>query len=88
MRVLLSPSDLRKYPDCPKSVPFELLNEEQAMKNHSQTLDRLNERGGMSPIEIVANVLKKDCLWILLYDNTDQAIKVINSWLKKEEPIK
>lgn len=36
----------------------DLLNEEWAMKNHSQTLDRLAERGGLSCREVLANVKK------------------------------
>ncbi len=43
----------RKYPHCPKEVPMGLLNEEQAQINHGQTLARLNERGGLCPIEMV-----------------------------------
>ena len=42
--------------DCPKQIPFAILNEEWAEINHSQTLKKLNECGGMSPVEIVANI--------------------------------
>ena len=55
MKVLLTPSERRGYPDCPFTFPMELLNEEWASKNHDQTLSRLNQRGGMCPREIVAN---------------------------------
>ena len=44
--------------DCPKRIPFAMLSEKMAYEVHSQTLKRLNERGGMSPIEIVANIEK------------------------------
>ena len=44
--------------DCPKKIPFEMLSEKMAQNVHSQTLARLNERGGMSPVEIVANIEK------------------------------
>jgi hypothetical protein len=42
--------------EWPKSIPFELLNEDWAKINHSQTLTRLAERGGMSPYEIYLNI--------------------------------
>lgn len=34
-----------------KHIPFSVLNEEWAQKNHSQTLTRLAERGGLSVCE-------------------------------------
>ena len=37
-------------------VKWSMLSEEQAQKNHSQSLKRLAERGGLSPEEIVWNV--------------------------------
>lgn len=38
----------------PRSVPWSFVEpaREQAMDNHSQTLERLAERGGLSPIEL------------------------------------
>lgn len=41
---------------CPRSVPWDIVepHEEQAQKNHGQTLQRLAERGGLSPAELVA----------------------------------
>lgn len=37
-----------------KSMPMEMLNEQQAKRNHGQTLDRLAERGGICPAEALA----------------------------------
>jgi len=39
---------------CPDTVPWSLVggHEEQAQRNHSQTLTRLAERGGLSPEEL------------------------------------
>lgn len=54
MPVLMNRLLWRNYPDCPKSVPVYLLNEEQAQRNHSQTLKLLAERGGLSPAEMLA----------------------------------
>lgn len=36
------------------AVRFDQLNEEWAQKNHSQSLTRLAERGGLSPAEALA----------------------------------
>ena len=47
--------------DCPKQIPFAMLSERMAESVHSQSLKRLNERGGMSPVEIIANIEKEDC---------------------------
>lgn len=44
--------------DCPKQIPFAMLSERMAESVHSQTLTRLNERGGMSPAEIIGNIEK------------------------------
>jgi hypothetical protein len=41
---------------CPRSVPWSLVlpHEAQAVKNHSQSLERLAERGGLAPSELLA----------------------------------
>lgn len=48
--------NLKNVPDF---VPMGLLNEEQAQHNHSQSLDRLNERGGLGVLEILDNIHKR-----------------------------
>lgn len=60
MKVLLNSDDLKKFPNCPKSFPMELFNEDQALKIHGQSLKRLNERGGLHPKEMLCNLLKVD----------------------------
>ena len=47
---------------CPRFVPWDLVaaHAEQAVKNHGQTVQRLAERGGLSPLELVA-VLTDRC---------------------------
>lgn len=52
------PEDARKF-DCPKQFPMHLLDEDQAMSNHSQSLKRLKERGGLSVHEMIAVANKK-----------------------------
>ncbi len=43
---------------CPKSVPWEFVarHHEWCLRNHDQTPERLAERGGLSPCEMVAVV--------------------------------
>jgi hypothetical protein len=58
-------------PNCPKTISFKYLDESQAYKNHMQTLSTLNRRGGMSPVEVVANIEKKS-FWKLGHDMYDE----------------
>lgn len=51
---------LEEYPNCPSEFPDELLDNTWALRIHGQTLARLNERGGMSPMEIVVNMERKN----------------------------
>jgi hypothetical protein len=59
--ILYSYDERREAARCgwPVSVPLALLasHEEQAKRNHSQSLQTLAERGGLSPKEILAVVL-------------------------------
>lgn len=41
---------------CPDKVPMAMLSEAMAQKNHGQTLDGLNQRGGLGVNEILANI--------------------------------
>jgi hypothetical protein len=52
--VLTPPHWKREYPAIPASVPWHLVapHEKQAKTNHSQTLERLAQRGGLSVLEI------------------------------------
>lgn len=45
-----------KLTNYPNSIPWDMLNEKRAQSNHSQTLQRLNERGGMCVSEILHNL--------------------------------
>lgn len=40
----------------PREIPMEWLTEDMANANHSQTLSRLKERGGMSCAEMWCNI--------------------------------
>ena len=50
----------RVFDGLPEKVPFSILDEEWAQKIHRQSLDRLNERGGLCPAEIYWNIHKID----------------------------
>ncbi len=56
MRTLLDHNEWKQYPDFPKEFPDSWFNEEWAQHIHSQTLKRLNERGGLSPQEMIMNI--------------------------------
>ncbi len=47
-----------RHLNVPKSVPWSFVapHEAQAQRNHGQSLERLAERGGLSPGEMVAVV--------------------------------
>lgn len=42
-----------------RTVPFSMLNEEWAQKNHGQSLQRLAERGGLGACEAIAIIDKR-----------------------------
>lgn len=44
------------YARCPREVPWSLVepHEAQVIRNHQQTLERLAQRGGLGPDELVA----------------------------------
>lgn len=52
--------------DCPSKVPLSIVrpHEAQALKNHGQTLDHLNQRGGVSIQELHAILMDRP------YDHT------------------
>lgn len=62
---------MTKHDDEPKKVPFAMLSERWAQRIHSQTLSRLNERGGMSPYELILNIEKVD-MYKYPHDSTDR----------------
>ena len=71
---------------CPHYVPWNLVaaHEDQAITNHGQTVQRLAERGGMSPLELVA-VLTDRC-WSKLLKTTSgtEAVEQLLVLLKAE----
>lgn len=54
--ILRSAPELRTHPHARLSIPWAMIapHEKQAWSNHGQTLERLAERGGLSPEEAFA----------------------------------
>lgn len=72
--------------DYPISVPMELLDEETAKKNHGgQSLQRLAERGGLHPMEMLAVMEKRKWTVIPVVEAMDQLVhKLAAHKLEKE----
>lgn len=51
--------DKKNLLNMPNHIPWDMLNEEYAQLNHSQSLARLNERGGLCVTEMLANIQKQ-----------------------------
>lgn len=70
--ILLNKMQRAAY-DCPAFVPWELVapHEKQAFANHHQSLERLAERGGLGPVELVA--VLEDRRWWEMY--VDEAVR-------------
>lgn len=73
------PEDAKK-PYCPRQFPMHLLDEQQAQRNHGQTLQRLKERGGLGVLESLSIVNKKP--WTYYRDlKWDEALRMLNDLL-------
>jgi len=70
--------DYGKLKNCPKEISDDLLDEDWAQRIHSQTLKRLNERGGLSPLEIYINVNKLPYQTVYNFTETEAVIWLNN----------
>lgn len=72
-----SEKNLLKALGCPDSVPWEKLepHEAQAQRNHSQSLKRLAERGGLSACEAIA--VLEDRPWHRMPDQLKMVLRLI-----------
>lgn len=68
--------------NVPSFVSFKLLNEEQAQRNHSQSLDKLNSRGGLGVLEILDIIHKRK--WSHRTE-TQQEVDELNSIISKSK---
>ena len=66
-------------------IPFRFLDENQAQRNHSQSLQRLNERGGLGYSETMDIITGKPWATFLRSGRTEeQAAETVKLWLKKK----
>lgn len=67
----------RRNPDLRRSIPWAMIapHEAQAQHNHSQTLQRLAERGGLSPNEAVC----------VLEDRRRESVEPLDAWERLEK---
>ena len=74
----------RKGTPYPRSVPWDLVkdHESQAQSNHSQSLEHLAERGGLSPKELWCVVHDKK-----FYDVRDMTEAKAIEWLRGVEGV-
>lgn len=66
-----------QFPVTLKEFPNELMNEKYADEIHGQTLARLEERGGLSPCEILVNVLGLSFRWISNNPSTAKQVELL-----------
>ena len=60
----------------PWPIPMELLNEEWAQRNHSQSLNRLAERGGLSMCEALAIIERRPYEYMPMGKSFDALMKL------------
>jgi hypothetical protein len=81
---------LLKRLGCPRRVPWALVapHERQAVRNHEQTLERLNQRGGLDPCELVA-VLEGKGLRTVVGANMEESVlrllSLLDAWTADDE---
>jgi hypothetical protein len=74
---------------CPKSVPWDFIasHREQCHKNHDQSPERLAERGGLSPQEMIA-VVTGQRMWDVVRLSYKVAIpellRLIGEWKREQ----
>lgn len=71
-----------QYKGAPSSVPWDLveIGREQAQKNHYQTLERLAERGGLSPCEMIAVIENRPWKSMTAADAVDHLNRAITTF--------
>lgn len=77
-----------KLSNVPDTVPWGILNEDQAERNHSQSLSLLNERGGLGVLEMLNNIDKNGLDFRgPTQVEVDRLNKVVSDYLKRENPL-
>jgi hypothetical protein len=67
---------------CPRNVPWDFIaeHEEQCLTNHGQTAQRLSERGGLAPSEMVA-VIERIRFRHMVRMTTDEEVQRLTALL-------
>lgn len=61
-------------------LPFE----HRAKQNHSQSLERLARRGGLSPLELYNVIMDIDPWTDLVVEGDAEAMEIIKKWLAEQ----
>jgi hypothetical protein len=71
-----------RWPDAPREVPWDFIepHRRQALKNHDQTLERLAERGGLDPTEMVAVLEDRHYRNIRQIEAVDRLKELLAAW--------
>lgn len=76
-------SESRKaFPEGLTEFPTELMSNDRALEYHTQTLARLNQRGGMGYREIIANVFGLKLGWIFHNPATQEQVDLLTDIIK------
>lgn len=78
----------KRFPGIRRSIPFSLAkaHEAQMRRNHSQTADELNGRGGLCPIELWAVLNDADYPWNQPVDEAailEDIERIVSDWEKR-----
>ncbi len=71
MSILLSIQASRHLKGLPPSVKIPMSCESRAYKNHRQSLERLNERGGLTPCEVIALMRNREYDELSIFEIVD-----------------
>lgn len=63
-------------------IPWGVLSEEMAMKNHSQTLQRLAQRGGLGPQEALMVILNLRWCTSAEFPKEEESLKALHVVVK------
>ena len=67
-------------------IKMEHLSETQAKRNHYQSLERLNERGGITPAEALALIEKRSYRTIGEFEATKKLLGLVSEITKPQPP--
>jgi len=71
---------------CPRFVPWNFVAEhrEQCLNNHDQTPERLAQRGGLCPSEMVAVVEDRKWQHMSIDEQVNRLNELLKAWVEKQ----